>query len=90
MDKPVCLTDEQKFILNLAQKGHDICRLGRAGVGKSTTVEEIQKILSAQGKKCEIVCSTGIACQNYGGGAKTVHSFYGLQIAERPSQIFAE
>ena len=36
-----------------------------------------------------MVCSTGIACQNYGGIAKTVHSFYGLQIAELPSEIVA-
>ena len=90
MDRPLHLTDEQQLILNLAKKGHNICILGRAGVGKSTTVQEIEKALSAQGKKCQTVCSTGIACQNYGGIAKTVHSFYGLQMAEFPSQELVE
>ena len=65
MDGPVHLTDEQELILNLAKKGHNVCMLGRAGVGKSPTVQEIKKTLSAQGKKCKTVCSTGIACQNY-------------------------
>ena len=52
MDGPVHLTDEQELILNLAKKGHNVCMLGRAGVGKSPTVQEIKKTLSAQGKKC--------------------------------------
>ena len=45
MDRPLHLTDEQQLILNLAKTGHNICILGRAGVGKSTTVQEIEKAL---------------------------------------------
>ena len=53
MDRPLHLTDEQQLILNIAKKGHNICILGRAGVGKSTTVQEIEKALSAQGKNAK-------------------------------------
>ena len=70
MDRPLHLTDEQQLILNLAKKGDNICILCRAGVEKSTTVKEIEKALLAQGQKCQTVCSTGIACQNYGGIAE--------------------
>ena len=56
-------------------------------MGKITTVEEYYKILSAEGKNCKIVCSTGIECENYDGAATTVHSYYGLQVAELPSQM---
>lgn len=90
MESPIRLTEEQQTILDLAKKGHNICILGRAGVGKSTTVQEIKKELSAKGLQCEIICSTGIACKNYDGEAKTSHSFYGLQIAELPSEMLAE
>ena len=90
MESPIRLTDEQHAILDLAEKGHNICILGKAGVGKSTIVKEIKRALSAIGRKCEIVCSTGIACKNYNGVAKTVHSFYGLQIAELPSDLLIQ
>jgi ATP-dependent DNA helicase PIF1 len=73
MESPIRLTEEQQTILDLAKKGHNICILGRAGVGKSTTVQEIKKELSAKGLQCEIICSTGIACKNYDGEAKTSH-----------------
>ena len=87
MERHTHLTEEQQAILDLAEKGHNICILGKAGVGKSTIVKEIWRTLSAKGLKCEIVCSTGIACKNYSGMAKTAHSFYGLQIAELPSDL---
>ena len=90
MESPIHLTDEQQAILDLAEKGHNICILGKAGVGKSTIVREIKRSLSANGIKCEILCSTGIACKNYNGVAKTAHSFYGLKIAERPSGLLIQ
>ena len=33
-----------------------------------------------------MLCSTGIACKNYGAIAKTVASQYGLRLAELPSK----
>ena len=68
----------------------NICILGRAGVGKSTTVQKIKSALELKGEKVEIVCSTGIACESYGGIAKTVHSHYGLRVAEVPSSLLIE
>ena len=84
------LTQEQQTILNLAKQGHNIYVLGRAGVGKSTTVQKIKSALEVKGKKVEVVCSTGIACKSYGGIAKTVHSHYGLRVAELPSSLLIE
>lgn len=45
MESPIQLTDEQQAILDLAEKGHNICILGKAGVGKSTIVKEIKRTL---------------------------------------------
>jgi hypothetical protein len=47
--------------------------LGKAGVGKSTLIKVVKKHL---GKKCIILCPTGIAAQNVKG--VTIHSFFGL------------
>ena len=47
-------------------------------------VERIRKILTSRGKKCQIVCSSGISFDAYDGLASTVHSHYGLQTAELP------
>ena len=76
-------TDNSKLSKARAQ----YCILGRAGVGKSTTVQKIKSALEVEGEKFEIVCSTGIACKSYGGIAKTVHSHYGLRVAELPSSL---
>ena len=78
------LTDEQQRAVNAALSGHNVCIFGRAGVGKTTVVETIRKVLTLVGKKCQIVCSSGISCDAYGGLASTVHSHYGLQTAELP------
>ena len=59
-------------------------------MGKTTTVEEFYKILSGDGKNCKIVCSTGVACENYDGAATTVHSYYGLQVAKLHLQMLME
>ena len=81
------LTTEQSNIVKFATCGHNICILGRAGAGKTTVVQEIRSQLEKRGKKCQIVCSSGIACQVYNGLAKTVHSHYGLQTAELPQSL---
>ena len=60
-DSTLELTEGQLKILKLAESGHNICVVGKAGVGK--------------GKKCFIVCASGVACDPYNGAAKTVHKF---------------
>ena len=41
-------------------------------------------------EKVQMLCSTGIACESYGAIAKTVHSQYGLRVAELPSKLLIE
>ena len=83
------LTAEQLNILNFATTGHNVCIFGKGGVGKMTVVQEIRSHLEKKGKKCQIVCSSGIACEEYGELAKTVHSHYGLQTDELPQNLQA-
>ena len=73
----------------LAIQGHDICVFGKAGVGKTTTVLAIKEALETN-ENVQIICSTGIACESYGGIAKTVHSQFGLRLGELPSQLLIE
>ena len=89
-DRTLESTEGQLKILKLAESGHNICVVGKAGVGKSTAVLELTKRLSAKGKKCFIVCASGMACDPYNGAAKTVHSQYGLQTCELPKQLLVE
>ena len=84
------LTAEQLNILNFATTGHNVCIFGRAGVGKSTVVQEIRRRLQEKGKRCQIACSSGVACGEYHGFAEAVHSHYGLQIAELPQNLLLE
>ncbi|XP_028417370.1 ATP-dependent DNA helicase PIF1-like [Dendronephthya gigantea] len=84
------LTGEQLNIVNFAKSGHNLCIFGQAGVGKSTVVQEIRRSMQEEGKWCQIVCASGIACGAYDGYAKTVHSHYGLQIAELPQNLLLE
>ncbi|CAB4024950.1 ATP-dependent DNA helicase PIF1, partial [Paramuricea clavata] len=82
--------EHEQRIVNLEKQGHNICIFGRAGVGKSATVLAIKEALAAKGENVQIICSTGIACESYGGIAKTVHSQYRLRVAELPSQLLIE
>ena len=84
------LTRDQLHIFSFATSGHNVCIFGRSGVGKSTVVREIRAELGRIGKKCQIVCSSGISCSVYNGLAKTVHSHYGLQTAELPVKSLIE
>jgi ATP-dependent exoDNAse (exonuclease V) alpha subunit len=84
------LTGEQQRAVDAALSGHNVCIFGRAGVGKTTVVETIRKVLTSAGKRCQIVCSSGIACDAYDGFASTVHSHYGLQTAELPCPLLLE
>ena len=43
-----------------------------------------------KGKTCQIVCSSGVACNVYEGLATTVHSFYGLNTAEIPAPLLIQ
>jgi hypothetical protein len=64
----------QKDILPIINESNrNLFILGKAGVGKSTLIKVVKKHL---GRKCIILCPTGIAAQNVKG--VTIHSFFGL------------
>ena len=81
------LTCEQRHILKFAQTGHNMCIFGKGGVGKSTLVQEISKQFKKNGMRCQIVSASGISCDIYNSMAKTIHSHYGLQMAELPAEM---
>ena len=62
----------------------------RAGVGKTTVVQAIKKVLASKGLNFQIGCPSGASCDAYEGVAATVHSYYGLQTAEMPIEILIE
>ncbi|CAG2199801.1 PIF1 [Mytilus edulis] len=70
------LTEDQRYILEKALKGHSMVVLGQSGTGKSFLVKEIAKELRKTGKLVQITATTGIASVNIGG--KTVHSWSGI------------
>ena len=87
---PIKLTKEQQNVIDFVDLGHNACIFGRAGVGKTTVVEEIRRKLTAKGIKGEALSSSGISCTAYNGRAKTVHAQYGLQTAELPNSLVIE
>lgn len=87
---PKHLTDEQQKSIDAALTGHNMCIFGRAGVGKTTVVQKIKKVLASKGVNCQIICPSGVSCDAYEGVAATVHSYYGLQTAEMPIDILIQ
>lgn len=71
------MSDSIENAIDLALNGHSFLILGSAGTGKSSLVKRIAKELSSSGKKVQITCSTGIACQIY-CDACTIHQFSGI------------
>jgi DNA replication protein DnaC len=61
--------------LETVQLGHNVVILGQAGSGKTYVVQQIWKALTAQGKRCSVTCTTGIACSQYENKfcASTIH-----------------
>ena len=80
----------------MASKGHNFTIYGPAGTGKSRVVENICLTLRKVGKKSQVVCSTGIACEVfkgkeiYGPLPMTIHSFLGIKTADGSFQTVIE
>ena len=73
------LSDEQKFIVDLVNNGHNVYFGGIAGCGKTFVARNIVKVLSQKKVKFACTCTTGIACTLYTEcAAGTIHSFAGL------------
>lgn len=90
------LTGQQHRCMEMASKVHNFTINGPAGTGKSRVVESICLNLRQIGKKSQVVCSTGIACEVfkgkniYGPLLKTIHSFLGIKTAEGSFQSVIE
>jgi ATP-dependent DNA helicase PIF1 len=84
------LTEDQLKVVRLVENGHNICIIGKAGVGKTTFVREIIKNISSERINFYVVCASGVSCESYNSVAKTVHSQYGLQTYELPKKLLVE
>ena len=87
LSPPCRLTVDQREVLEVVERGHNVFITEQTGTGKSFLVKEIFRSLSRRGTKCEVICSSGIAQTVYGDITATVptcHSFYGLQTADLP------
>ena len=71
---PIKLIKEQQDVVDFVDLGHNACIFGKAGVGKTTVVEEIRRKLAAKGMNVQVLSSSGISCTAYNGRAKTVHA----------------
>lgn len=80
-----------KQIVSVVHKGHNLLITGQAASGKSTVVKEIMSALRKAGFNVSVVCTSGIACTVYDPGVtSTVHSHYGLGVADLPLQKLVE
>jgi hypothetical protein len=81
------LNDEQEVVCQtiLAAVDDPACRLmflpGVAGTGKTFTVRRLIELLHAQGKRCLLSATTGIAAVQYPGGT-TLHSLFKMGMDE--------
>ena len=57
----------QEKAIQLALEGHNIFLTGKAGTGKSYTLNKIIEKLQKKGKNLAITASTGIAATHIGG-----------------------
>jgi ATP-dependent exoDNAse (exonuclease V) alpha subunit len=71
----------QEKAIELALHGYNIFLTGRAGTGKSYTVNKIIEALKSKGKEIAITASTGIAAVHIGGN--TIHSWAGIGIKDK-------
>lgn len=80
--KPIVLSREQEYVLQLATKGESLFYTGSAGTGKSVLLRSIIKSLRKKHEKGKVAvtASTGLASCNIGG--ITLHSFAGVGLGD--------
>lgn len=71
----------QEKAIELALSGHNIFLTGKAGTGKTYTLNKIIEKLVEKDKKVAITASTGIAATHIGGN--TIHSWAGIGIKDK-------
>lgn len=80
--KPIVLSGEQEYVLQLATGGQSLFYTGSAGTGKSVLLRSIIKSLKQKHEKghVAVTASTGLAACNIGG--ITLHSFAGVGLGD--------
>ncbi|CUM56142.1 unnamed protein product [Debaryomyces fabryi] len=80
--KPIVLSGEQEYVLQLATNGQSLFYTGSAGTGKSVLLRSIIKSLKKKHEKGDVAvtASTGLAACNIGG--ITLHSFAGVGLGD--------
>lgn len=74
------LNKKQQQTVDLIQSGVNVFLTGDAGTGKTTVIQQSVKGLEKDGKNVLITATTGVAADNIGMGAVTVHKAFGLGI----------
>jgi hypothetical protein len=69
---------EYKEALDIVNAQHNLCILGPAGTGKTYLIKQIHTSLCGKGKKVAVTASTGVAANNVGLGAVTIHKWAGI------------
>ena len=77
----VVLSEEQKLILDVCNKGKNVFMTGPGGTGKTMTIKHIVDGANKRGKNCQVCALTGCAAVLLNCGAKTLHSWGGLGLA---------
>ncbi|KAH7929346.1 hypothetical protein BV22DRAFT_131733 [Leucogyrophana mollusca] len=84
----VDLSNEQRMVLEMVQRGENVFFTGSAGTGKSVLLREIIRLRGGRGSKAlAITASTGIASVNIGGA--TVHSWAGIGLGQEDAKKLA-
>ena len=64
------------FTQNFIDTGHNCVILGGPGTGKTTLLKNIKTSFEKNGKKVQLLATTGIAALNLGQNAQTVDRFF--------------
>ena len=78
------MDESQHVALEHALDGKNLFITGMAGTGKSFLIKEIKKQLEAKQKKVAVTSLTGMSALLIGDKAKTIHSWSGIGIGNRP------
>lgn len=81
------LTATKVKMLEFVRIGHNVMITGQEDAGKLTAVNAIRQDCSRRGLTVGVLCSGGLSCHVYEKGvASTVHSYYGLGVANGPAE----